>query len=157
MGQDIADYGGVFKITEGFVSKFGKDRVRNTPLCESAIVGAGLGLSIKGMKSMVEMQFADFVTEGFNQIVNNLAKAHWRWGQPADVVVRMPTGARHRRRSISFSKQRSLVLSHTGFESCLPVEPLRRERSSLRGHRRSQSIHVLRAQVSLSLGERHDP
>lgn len=93
MGQDIADYGGVFKITEGFVEKFGKARVRNTPICESAIVGAGLGLSIKGMKAMVEMQFADFVSEGFNQIVNNLAKAHWRWGQPADVVVRMPTGA----------------------------------------------------------------
>lgn len=93
MGQDIADYGGVFKITDGFVEQFGKDRVRNTPLCESAIVGAGLGLSIKGMKAMVEMQFADFVTEGFNQIVNNLAKIHWRWGQPADVVVRMPTGA----------------------------------------------------------------
>lgn len=93
MGQDIADYGGVFKITEGFVSKFGKARVRNTPLCESAIVGAGLGLSIKGMKAMVEMQFADFVTEGFNQIVNNLAKIYWRWGQPADVVIRMPTGA----------------------------------------------------------------
>lgn len=93
MGQDIADYGGVFKITEGFVEKFGKDRVRNTPLCEAAIVGASLGLSIKGMKAMVEMQFADFVTEGFNQIVNNLAKIHWRWGQPADVVVRMPTGA----------------------------------------------------------------
>lgn len=93
MGQDIADYGGVFKITEGFVGKFGKDRVRNTPLCESAIIGSGLGLSIKGLKAMVEMQFADFVTEGFNQIVNNLAKTHWRWGQPADVVVRMPTGA----------------------------------------------------------------
>lgn len=93
MGQDIAEYGGVFKITEGFVEKFGKDRVRNTPLCESAIVGTGLGLSIKGMKSVVEMQFADFVTEGFNQIVNNLAKAHWRWGQRADVVIRMPTGA----------------------------------------------------------------
>ncbi len=93
MGQDIADYGGVFKITEGFVEKFGKERVRNTPLCEAAIVGASLGLSIKGMKAMVEMQFADFVTEGFNQIVNNLAKTHWRWGQPADVVVRMPTGA----------------------------------------------------------------
>jgi 2-oxoisovalerate dehydrogenase E1 component len=93
MGQDIAEYGGVFKITEGFVKQFGKDRVRNTPLCESAIVGAGLGLSIKGMKSMVEMQFADFVTEGFNQIVNNLAKSHWRWGQNADVVIRMPTGA----------------------------------------------------------------
>lgn len=93
MGQDIAEYGGVFKITDGFVEKFGKPRVRNTPICESAIVGAGLGLSIKGMKAMVEMQFADFVTEGFNQIVNNLAKAHWRWGQRADVVVRMPTGA----------------------------------------------------------------
>lgn len=93
MGQDIAEYGGVFKITEGFVEKFGKARVRNTPLCEAAIVGTGLGLSVKGMKAMVEMQFADFVTEGFNQIVNNLAKTHWRWGQAADVVVRMPTGA----------------------------------------------------------------
>lgn len=93
MGQDIADYGGVFKITEGFVEAFGKDRVRNTPLCEAAIVGTGLGLSINGFKSMVEMQFADFVTEGFNQIVNNLAKIHYRWGQNADVVVRMPTGA----------------------------------------------------------------
>ncbi len=93
MGQDIAEYGGVFKATEGFVDEFGKDRVRNTPLCESAIVGAALGLSISGKKAMVEMQFADFVTCGFNQIVNNLAKIHWRWGQNADVVVRMPTGA----------------------------------------------------------------
>ena len=93
MGQDIADYGGVFKVTEGFLDQFGKERVRNTPICESAIVGAGLGLSIAGMKAVVEMQFADFVTCGFNQIVNNLAKIHWRWGQNADVVVRMPTGA----------------------------------------------------------------
>lgn len=93
MGQDIAEYGGVFKITEGFVKEFGKERVRNTPLCESAILGAGLGLSINGYKAMVEMQFADFVSEGFTQIVNNLAKIHWRWGQHADVVVRMPTGA----------------------------------------------------------------
>jgi 2-oxoisovalerate dehydrogenase E1 component len=93
MGQDIADYGGVFKVTEGFMDEFGKDRVRNTPICESAIVGAGLGLSIAGMKAVVEMQFADFVTCGFNQIINNLAKIHWRWGQNADVVVRMPTGA----------------------------------------------------------------
>lgn len=93
MGQDIAEYGGVFKITDGFVNQFGRDRVRNTPLCESAIIGTGLGLSIKGMKAMVEMQFADFVTEGFNQIVNNLAKSYWRWQQNADVVVRMPTGA----------------------------------------------------------------
>ncbi len=93
MGQDVAEYGGVFKITEGFVEQFGKERVRNTPLCESAIIGTGLGLSIAKMKVVVEMQFADFVTMGFNQIVNNLAKIHWRWGQNADVVVRMPTGA----------------------------------------------------------------
>lgn len=93
MGQDIGEYGGVFKITDGFKAKFGGDRVRNTPLCESAIIGAGLGLSIKGYKAMVEMQFADFVSVGFNQIVNNLAKIHYRWGQNADVVIRMPTGA----------------------------------------------------------------
>ena len=92
MGQDIGAYGGVFKVTDGFVDAFGEGRVRNTPLCESAIVGAGLGLSIAGKKAMVEMQFSDFVTCGFNQIVNNLAKIHWRWGQKADVVVRMPTG-----------------------------------------------------------------
>jgi len=93
MGQDIAEYGGAFKVTEGFVDEFGKERIRNTPLCESAILGAGLGLSIAGMKAVVEMQFADFVTCGFNQIINNLAKIHWRWGQNADVVIRMPTGA----------------------------------------------------------------
>ncbi len=93
MGQDIAEYGGVFKVTEGLVQKFGKERVRNTPLCESAILGAGMGLSITGMKSVVEMQFADFVTCGFNQIINNIAKSHYRWGQHADIVIRMPTGA----------------------------------------------------------------
>ena len=93
MGQDIAEYGGAFKITEGMVAKYGKARVRNTPLCEAAIVGSALGLSINGYKAMVEMQFADFVTEGFNQIINNLAKTHYRWGQKVDVVVRMPTGA----------------------------------------------------------------
>jgi 2-oxoisovalerate dehydrogenase E1 component len=92
MGQDIAEYGGAFKITEGFVNDFGKARVRNTPLCESAIVGAALGLSLAGYKSMMEMQFADFATVGFNQIINNLAKIHYRWGQNADVVIRMPTG-----------------------------------------------------------------
>ena len=93
MGQDIAEYGGAFKITEGFAAIFGRDRVRNTPLCESAIIGAGLGLSIMGYKSMIEMQFADFVSCGFNQIVNNLAKIHYRWGQTADVVIRLPAGA----------------------------------------------------------------
>jgi 2-oxoisovalerate dehydrogenase E1 component len=92
MGQDIAEYGGAFKITEGFVEKYGKSRVRNTPLCESAIIGTALGLSLEGYKSMVEMQFADFVSAGFNQIVNNLAKIHYRWGHAADVVIRMPTG-----------------------------------------------------------------
>ena len=93
MGQDIAEYGGVFKITEGFVEKFGKERVRNTPICESAILSAGLGLSINGFKSVIEMQFADFVSSGFNAVVNNLAKTHYRWGENVDVVVRMPTGA----------------------------------------------------------------
>ena len=92
MGQDIAEYGGAFKITDGFVAEFGKSRVRNTPICESAIVGAALGLSLEGYKSMMEMQFADFVTVGFNQVINNLAKIHYRWGQNADVVIRMPTG-----------------------------------------------------------------
>ncbi|WP_233451072.1 alpha-ketoacid dehydrogenase subunit alpha/beta [Hanstruepera ponticola] len=93
MGQDIAEYGGVFKITDGFVEQFGNNRVRNTPICESAIVEAGMGLSIAGMKAVVEMQFADFVSSGFNPIVNYLAKSHYRWNQHADVVVRMPCGA----------------------------------------------------------------
>jgi 2-oxoisovalerate dehydrogenase E1 component len=93
MGQDIAEYGGAFKITEGLVQQFGKGRVRNTPLCESAIIGTALGLALEGYSSMVEMQFADFVSVGFNQIVNNLAKIHYRWGQTANVVIRMPTGA----------------------------------------------------------------
>lgn len=93
MGQDIAEYGGVFKITDGFLEQFGKERIRNTPICESAIVGAALGLSINGYKGIMEMQFADFVTVGFNQIINNLAKLHYRWQENADVVIRMPTGA----------------------------------------------------------------
>jgi 2-oxoisovalerate dehydrogenase E1 component len=93
MGQDIAEYGGAFKVTEGLMARFGKHRVRNTPLCESAIVGVTLGLALEGIPSVMEMQFADFVTVGFNQIVNNLAKIHYRWGQPAPVVIRMPTGA----------------------------------------------------------------
>lgn len=93
MGQDIAEYGGAFKITDGFVQRFGKSRVRNTPICESAIVSAGMGLSINGYKSVIEMQFADFVSTGFNPIVNYLAKVHYRWQENADVVVRMPCGA----------------------------------------------------------------
>ncbi len=92
MGQDIAEYGGAFKITDGFVAQFGKERVRNTPICESAVVSAGMGLSINGYKAIVEMQFADFVSTGFNPIVNLLAKSHYRWQEKADVVVRMPCG-----------------------------------------------------------------
>ena len=92
MGQDIAEYGGAFKITDGFVAQFGKERVINTPICESAVVSAGMGLSINGHKAIVEMQFADFVSTGFNPIVNLLAKSHYRWLENADVVVRMPCG-----------------------------------------------------------------
>jgi len=92
MGQDIAEYGGAFKVTEGFLEQFGRERIRNTPICESAVVGAALGLSLEGYKAVMEMQFADFVSVGFNQIVNNLAKIHYRWAQNADVVIRMPTG-----------------------------------------------------------------
>ena len=92
MGQDIAEYGGAFKITDGFVAEFGKERVRNTPICESAVVSAAMGLSINGYKAIMEMQFADFVSTGFNPIVNLLAKSHYRWLEKADVVVRMPCG-----------------------------------------------------------------
>ena len=93
MGQDIAEYGGAFKVTDGFVQRYGKSRIRNTPICESAIIGVGCGLSVKHMKSIIEMQFADFVTSGFNPIINNMAKMYYRWGQNIDSVIRMPTGA----------------------------------------------------------------
>ncbi|MDB5111441.1 MAG: dehydrogenase, partial [Mucilaginibacter sp.] len=93
MGQDIAEYGGVFKVTEGFAEEFGKSRVRNTPICESGIIGTAMGLALNGYKAIVEMQFADFVSSGFNQVVNNLAKTYYRWGQSVSVVIRMPTGA----------------------------------------------------------------
>jgi len=93
MGQDIAEFGGVFKVTESFHEFFGKERVRNTPLCESGVIGAAMGLSLNGYKAVVEMQFADFVSSGFTQVVNNMAKTHYRWGQNVDVVIRMPTGA----------------------------------------------------------------
>ena len=119
MGQDIAEYGGVFKITDGFVTEFGRERVRNTPICESAIVSAAMGLSINGYKAIMEMQFADFVSSGFNPIVNYLAKVHYRWGQQADVVVRMPTGAGVGAGAVSFTVQRSLVYAYAGFESRL--------------------------------------
>jgi len=93
MGQDIAEYGGVFKITKGFIEKFGKDKIRNTPICESGIIEAAYGLSINGYKSVVELQFSDFITSGFNPVINLLAKSYYRWGQSADIVLRMPCGA----------------------------------------------------------------
>ena len=93
MGQDVAEYGGVFKVTQGFVEEFSKNRVRNTPICESGVVSTAMGLALLDFKTVVEMQFADFVSSGFNPIVNYLAKSHYRWGQHADVVIRMPCGA----------------------------------------------------------------
>jgi 2-oxoisovalerate dehydrogenase E1 component len=92
LGQDIAEYGGVFKVTDGFVPEFGKARVRNTPIIESGAIGVALGLALDGFRPMVEMQFGDFITCGFNQIVNNLAKTHFRWGAAVPVVVRAPVG-----------------------------------------------------------------
>ena len=93
MGQDVAEYGGVFKITDGFIDQFGKSRVKNTPICESAIIETAMGLSIAGLKSVVELQFADFISSGFNPVVNYLAKSHYRCGQEANIVLRMPCRA----------------------------------------------------------------
>lgn len=93
MGQDIAEYGGAFKITEGFLEQFGASRIRNTPICESTIIESAYGLSINGYKSVVELQFSDFITSGFNPVINLLAKSYYRWNQNADVVLRMPCGA----------------------------------------------------------------
>ena len=126
MGQDIAEYGGAFKITEGLVEEFGKKRVRNTPLCESAIVGVALGLSLEGYKSVMEMQFADFVTVGFNQIVNNLAKIHYRWGSSLvslGLVVRSGSGQLPRRQLRTFQCGRDLK-RHTHILGCVraPVD-----------------------------------
>lgn len=92
MGQDIAEYGGVFKITDGFIDEFGAGRIRNTPLCESSIIEASYGLGISGIPSIVELQFGDFISSGFNPVVNLLAKSHYRWGQNAPIVLRIPCG-----------------------------------------------------------------
>ncbi len=92
MGQDVAEYGGVFKVTQGFVEQFGKARVRNTPIIESGALGCAMGLALEGFKPVVEMQYADFITCGFNQIVNNLGTTHYRWGEPLNVTVRAPFG-----------------------------------------------------------------
>ena len=123
MGQDIAEYGGVFKITEGFLDLFGKERVRNTPICESIILSMGLGLSVKGFKSVIEMQFADFVSSGFNAVVNNLAKTHYRWGQNVDVVVRMPTGANVNAGPFHSQSNESWFIHTPGLKVVYPSSP----------------------------------
>ena len=123
MGQDIGHYGGAFKVTEGFVDEFGAHRIRNTPLCESAIIGSGLGLSVGGYKSVIEMQFADFATMGFNQIINNLAKSHYRWGQNADVVIRMPTGAGSGAGPFHSQSNEALFMKTPGLKVVYPAFP----------------------------------
>ncbi len=142
MGQDIAEYGGAFKITEGFLEKFGSDRVRNTPLCESAIVGAALGLSLEGYKSVMEMQFADFAAVGFNQIVNNLAKIHYRWGQVADVVIRMPTGAGVGAGPFHSQSNEAWFTHVPGLKSGLSLYPGRCKRIAECCHTGSQSCFI---------------
>ena len=120
MGQDVADYGGAFKASEGFLKKYGAERVRNTPLCESAILGMSVGLSICGVKSIIEMQFADFVTCGFNQLVNNVAKLHYRWGQNVDTVVRLPTGGGMRAGPFHSASTESLFAHVPGLKIVYP-------------------------------------
>lgn len=123
MGQDIAAYGGAFKVTEGFLSEFGEARIRNTPLCESAVIGAAYGMSIRGYKTVVEMQFADFVSMGMNQIVNNLAKSHYRWAQPADVVIRMPAGAGTRAGPFHSQSNEAWFVKTPGLKVVYPAFP----------------------------------
>ncbi len=123
MGQDIADYGGVFKVTEGLLKNFGPSRIRNTPVSESAVIGAGLGLSIKGYKALIEMQFADFVSCGLNQIINNLAKSHYRWGQNADVVIRLPYGAGNSGGPFHSQSVESLFYGVAGLKLVFPSTP----------------------------------
>lgn len=124
MGQDIADFGGVFKVTEGLANKHGKDRVRNTPLCESAIAGIGLGLSIMGKKSVIEMQFADFVSCAFNQVVNNWAKTHYRWGQNVNTVLRMPTGAGNQAGPFHSQSTEAWFYKTPGLKLVFPSSPI---------------------------------
>jgi len=123
MGQDIAEYGGVFKITEGFLEKFGKDRIRNTPIIESGIIGASLGLSLEGFKPVVEMQFADFISCGINQVINNLAKTYYRWGHPVNVTIRMPTGGGVNAGPFHSQNLESLFMHIPGLKIVYPSSP----------------------------------
>jgi len=124
MGQDIAQYGGVFKATEGLYDEFGGDRVRNTPICESAIIGASYGLSLMGIKSIVEMQFADFISCGFNQVVNNLAKSYYRWQANADVVIRMPAGGGNSAGPFHSQSNEAWFFSIPGLKIVYPSTPV---------------------------------
>jgi 2-oxoisovalerate dehydrogenase E1 component beta subunit len=92
IGEDIGIYGGAFKVTDGFIDRFGPERVIDTPIAESAIVGAAFGASLTGMRPVAEFQFMDFIGCAFNQITNMVAKAHYRWGAPAPLVIRGPSG-----------------------------------------------------------------
>ena len=123
MGQDIAEYGGVFKVTEGFVDKFGKDRIRNTPIIESGIIGASLGLTLEGFKPIIEMQFADFISCGINQVINNLAKTHYRWGHAVNVTIRMPSGGGVSAGPFHSQNLESLFMHIPGLKVVYPSSP----------------------------------
>lgn len=120
MGQDIAEYGGVFKVTEGFLERFGKERVRNTPIIESGVLGAALGLALEGFKPVVEMQFADFVSVGMNQIIQNIAKSHYRWSPPLNITIRMPHGARVGAGPFHSQSPEGWFMPHAGLKIVVP-------------------------------------
>jgi 2-oxoisovalerate dehydrogenase E1 component len=123
IGQDIAEYGGVFKITEGFYTEFGKERVRNTPIIESAAIGAAMGLALQGISSVVEMQFADFVSCGYNQIVNNLAKSHYRWSPPLPITIRLPYGGGVGAGPYHSQCPEGWFMQHPGLKIAVPATP----------------------------------
>ncbi len=153
LGQDIAEYGGAFKLTEGFVEEFGKARVRNTPIIESGALGAAMGLALEGLRPMVEMQFGDFITCGFNQIVNNLAKTHYRWGVGLPIVIRVPVGGGTGAGPVSFAESGGVVHPRGRPESGGAVDASRRQGPAAVGVRRRQPGAVPRAQVPVSLGQ----
>ena len=153
LGQDIAEYGGVFKVTEGFVEEFGKARVRNTPIIESGAVGCALGLALAGHVPMVEMQFGDFITCGFNQIVNNLAKTHWRWGARVSVVIRSPVGGGTGAGPFHSQNVESWFTAVAGIKVVAPATPYDAKGLLDLGLRGRQPRPLPRAQVPLPLGE----
>ncbi len=153
MGQDVAEYGGVFKVTKGFVEEFGKARIRNTPIIESGAIGAGLGLALDGFHPIVEMQYGDFVSCGFNQIVNNLAKTHYRWGAPVPVVVRLPIGGGLHAGPFHSQNVESWFTERGGTESRRARDAVRCQGIADRRLRGRQPRAVSRTQVALSRAE----